>query len=140
MHEWALAESVVLTALKEAEREQLKEILSVKVKIGELQQIDPEIFKFALESVLKLYDPPPWELSIDKIELETDKSVLQCKVCGNRWNLGGTLAGLEHDQAEAIHFVPEVARVFAKCPRCGSSDFEVIKGRGVWIDCIEGEK
>ncbi len=139
MHEWALAESVVLTALKEAEREKLKEILSVKVKIGELQQIDPEIFKFGLDNVLKLYGPP-WDLNVDKIKLETDKSVLQCKVCGNRWELGETLVGLHHDQTEAIHFVPEVAHAFIKCPRCGSSDFEGLKGRGVWIDYIEGER
>jgi len=37
MHEWALADAVVTTALKVAENEGLKEISEIIVKIGELQ-------------------------------------------------------------------------------------------------------
>ncbi|MCW4052076.1 MAG: hydrogenase/urease maturation nickel metallochaperone HypA, partial [Candidatus Bathyarchaeota archaeon] len=48
MHEWALAEAVVSTSVRIAEEKGLKEIIELKIKIGELQQIDQEIFEFAL--------------------------------------------------------------------------------------------
>ncbi|TEU07589.1 hydrogenase nickel insertion protein HypA, partial [Candidatus Bathyarchaeota archaeon] len=51
MHEWALAEAVVSTTLKIAEEKGLKEIIELKIKIGELQQIDQEIFEFALSQL-----------------------------------------------------------------------------------------
>lgn len=137
MHEWALAESVIETVLKEAEKESLKEILKVKVMVGELQQIDLDVFTLALESILEPHSPA---LSMDKISVGIDKSILKCRVCGENWSYSDTLKELAEDETEAIHFVPEVAHVYVRCPGCGSPDFEILKGRGVWIDYIEGEK
>jgi hydrogenase nickel incorporation protein HypA/HybF len=48
MHEWALAEAVVSTVLKIAERERWRKVFEVRIQVGELQQIDREIFDFAL--------------------------------------------------------------------------------------------
>ncbi len=137
MHEWALAESVVATVLKEAEKENLKEIMRVKVMVGELQQIELEVFSFALESILEQYSDT---LHMDKINLEIAKSILNCKVCAENWYYSDSLKELPEEESEAIHFVPEVAHVYVRCPRCGSPDFEITSGRGVWIDYIEGEK
>ena len=36
--------------------------------------------------------------------------------------------------------VPELAHIFVKCPRCKSPDFEVVKGRSIWIESVEGMK
>jgi len=47
---------------------------------------------------------------------------------------------LNEDESEAIHFIPEVAFVHARCPKCGSPDFEIMTGRGVSITSIKGEK
>jgi hydrogenase nickel incorporation protein HypA/HybF len=33
-----------------------------------------------------------------------------------------------------------MAHVYLKCAKCGSPDFEVIKGRGVWLSTIKGER
>jgi len=137
MHEWALAESVVETVIKAAEKENLKEIVQVKVMVGELQQIELDLFSFALESILQQYINT---LNIDKINLETAKCILNCKVCGENWYYSDSLKGLPEEESEAIHFVPEVAHVYVRCPRCGSPDFEITSGRGVWIDYVEGEK
>ncbi len=41
---------------------------------------------------------------------------------------------------ESIHFIPEVAHTYIKCPKCGSPDFEIIKGRGIWLEKIKGVK
>jgi hydrogenase nickel incorporation protein HypA/HybF len=47
---------------------------------------------------------------------------------------------LNEDESEAIHFLPEVAFVHTRCPKCKSPDFEITKGRGVTITSIKGEK
>jgi Zn finger protein HypA/HybF involved in hydrogenase expression len=33
-----------------------------------------------------------------------------------------------------------MAHVYIKCPACGSPDFEVTQGRGVWLATMRGRK
>jgi hydrogenase nickel incorporation protein HypA/HybF len=47
---------------------------------------------------------------------------------------------LSSEVAEAIHFIPEIAHTYMRCPRCHSPDFEVIAGRGVWVAALQGEE
>ena len=82
MHEWALAEAVASTALKAAGKEKLQEITKIKIKMGELQQIDPEIFESALKEVIL---PQKEVLKNAEVEIETEKAVFQCRACGHRW-------------------------------------------------------
>jgi len=121
MHEWALAEAVVNTLKNEGAKE-------AKIIVGELQQIDLETFEFALKENLNLQGLKT------KIKVEREKALLKCKVCGHEWPFLET--NLNGEEKESIHFIPETAHVFIRCPKCGSSDFEVVKGRGVWIDSI----
>ncbi|MDD4238147.1 MAG: hydrogenase nickel incorporation protein HypA [Desulfotomaculaceae bacterium] len=137
MHEWALAESIIVTIMKEYEKEKLSKVFKVTVKIGELQSIELDIFNFALENMIELYKPP---VDLNNICLEIDRCILKCKVCDNHWNYRDTPKKLEEDEKEAIHFIPEVAHTYMRCTQCGSPDFEILQGRGVWIDSIEGEK
>lgn len=132
MHEWALAEAVIAAASQIAEKEQLKRVTEVKIKIGEMQQIERDIFDFAL-SQLK-----PAELRKARFEVETEKAELKCRACGHEWPFSENK--LDTDSAEAIHFIPEAAHAHIKCPKCGSPDFEIIRGRGIWLETIKGEK
>lgn len=132
MHEWALAEAVVSTTLKIAEEKGLKEVIELKIKIGELQQIDQEIFEFALS---QLRSPM---LKNAKFSLETVKAELECRVCNHKWKFN--TKNMDHDVSEFIHFVPEIAHTYLKCPKCGSPDFEILTGRGVWLDSVKGVK
>ncbi len=132
MHEWALAEAVISTTLKIAEEKELKEVIELKIKIGELQQIDQEIFEFALS---QLRSPM---LKNAKFSLETVKAELKCRVCNHKWKF--STKNMDHDVSEFIHFVPEIAHTYLKCPKCGSPDFEILTGRGVWLDSIKGAK
>ena len=136
MHEWALAEAVVATAVKAAEQEGLRRITAINLKIGELQQIEREIFAFALKEVLPTQTPL---LQDTVIHLATEPAELQCRPCEHVWLLDDSLQTLTHDEQEAIHFVPETAHVYVKCPHCGSPDFAVTKGRRVSVDSITGE-
>jgi len=137
MHEWALAESILVAALEAAEKEKLKIITEIKIGIGELQQIEQDIFEFALGEIIKSYEG---KLEKVKIDIETIKSTLQCKSCEHTWKFSDMKKKLSEDEGEAIHFIPEVAFVHMRCPKCSSPDFEIKTGRGVSITAITGEK
>ena len=135
MHEWALAESIVMATVEEARKEKLKTITQVIVKIGEFQQIEKEIFLFALSELSKAQKPP---IKKDAFVLKTNKSTLTCKNCGETWKYSDMKKKFNTTEAESIHFIPEIVFVHARCPHCGSPDFEITKGRGVMLSSIKG--
>lgn len=130
MHEWALAEAVISTVSQIAEKERLKEVTEVEIKVGELQQIELDILEFAL-SQLKTLEFKNVKFNIEKVRAE-----LKCRVCGHQWIF--SKERLNKDVAEAIHFVPEIAHTYVKCPKCGSPDFEILHGRGIWLESVRG--
>jgi len=137
MHEWALAESVLTAALEEAEKQKLKKIIEIKITIGELQQIEKDIFEFALNQIIKDLDK---KIKNVKIEIKSEKSTLKCKNCEKIWSFEDMKKKLSEDETESIHFIPEVTLVHSRCPACGSPDFEILTGRGVTITTIKGKK
>ncbi len=137
MHEWALAESILTAAVQAAEKEHLKKITTIVVGLGELQQIEQDIFEFALNEIMK---EQAGILRQTTIEIKTEESSFVCNHCCHHWTYSDMKKKLNEDQGEAIHFIPEVALVHARCPNCGSPDFDIEKGRGVSILSIKGEK
>lgn len=135
MHEFALAEAVVLAVIKTADVEELTAVTSVTVRVGELQQIKKDVFEFALREVHS--DDP--RLADTRMAVETVPARFCCRVCKHAFTMG-EVGERDADAAEAIHFVPELVHAFMRCPSCGSPDFEVIEGRGVDIAQIEGER
>ncbi len=132
MHEWALAEAVMKATLEIADKEGLKQVTEIYIKIGELQDVEREIFRFAL-SQLK-----PERFKSAKFRISKAKATFKCRVCSNTWFF--EKKKLDKETAEAIHFVPEIAHTYIKCPKCGSPDFEIIEGRGIWLQSIKGAK
>jgi hydrogenase nickel incorporation protein HypA/HybF len=132
MHEWALAEAVITAATQIATKEGLKEVTEVTVKVGELQQVELDILKFAF-SQLK-----PANFKNAKFRITRAKTTLNCRACGHAWLF--KKHKLDESTAEAIHFVPEVAHTYIKCSKCGSPDFEITEGRGVWLENIKGTR
>ncbi len=132
MHEWALAEAILATATQIAEKEHLKEVTEVTIRIGELQDVEKEILRFAIGEIKSdLFKNA-------KFRMLKAKTQLKCRVCNTTWQFKKDK--LDRATAEAIHFVPEAAHTFVKCPKCGSPDFEIASGRGVWLDNIKGAK
>lgn len=136
MHEWALAESILTTAVDAAEKEKLKKIKEIVVGLGELQQVEQDIFEFALGELIK---EQGGKLKDVKIVIKSEKSNFVCNNCGHHWSFDDLKKGINEDESEAIHFIPEVALVHSRCPKCGSPDFKITKGRGVSILSIKGE-
>jgi len=134
MHEWALAESVIKSAVEHASTEKLKKLKETGVVFGELQAIDTEIFVFALEELRKQFAGA----KDCKFKIIKQPAVFRCKACSHEFPLKGLRK--TKDEAEFIHFVPEMAHTFLKCPKCKSPDFEIAAGRGVSISYIKGDR
>jgi len=120
MHEWALAESVVKTVELNDEFKNKK----IDVIVGELQDVDIEVFEFALNELMKNK-----EIKM-KLRIVVEESSFKCNNCGFEFSMKEVLKRNKMER-ENIHFIPEMVKAFVKCPKCKSIDFEIIKGRGV---------
>ncbi|MEM0372104.1 MAG: hydrogenase nickel incorporation protein HypA [Ignisphaera sp.] len=131
MHEWALAEGIIEALARRAKEAGVNKFGMLKIILGELQQVDREILKYALDELLKLAKDS-LGIIVDNIVFEEESVVLQCSRCGYRWR--PVLDILDESVKESIHFIPEVIHVYISCPQCGSHDFSIIGGRGIAIE------
>ncbi len=140
MHEWSLASSIVLTTKKIAEEKKVQ-VKGVDIVVGELSQIDLEILRDALNTLFK--EELGWDVDV---RIEVEKAKLKCNTCGYEFGFNEVWKQIREifcqdlepgEECEnPIHYVPELASSFIKCPKCGSPDLEIISGRGVWIKSI----
>jgi len=133
MHEFALADAVVAAALDEARRNGLSTIDRIVVTVGELQEIEQELFEFSLTQVIPLQEPL---LEGTEFVVEGEAASFACRACSREFSAADVEAS--EDEREAAHFIPELSHAFVRCPDCGSPDFEIVAGRGVTLRRIEG--
>jgi len=134
MHEWALSDSVARAALAVKKEQKLKNVSLVTVVLGEVQDIEPKIFKEIFDELKLQYSG----LEKTKLKIETERAAFECNSCAARFDFDRSK--LPHETAEDIHFLPETLRFYIKCPKCGAQDFKITAGRGVYIKEIEGKK
>lgn len=137
MHELALAQAVVDAALQAAEQAGITRVTKIVVGIGELQQIERECFEFALKEVMPVSEAG---LAGTQISIQSEPASFRCRPCEHRFTLADAPPSKSDGESEAIHFIPELAHAFMRCPRCQSPDFEVVTGRGVTLQSVEGER
>ncbi len=103
MHELAITEGILKTVLPAAEQGGAKKILEIRLRIGEFSDIIPDCVQSYLDIIGKgtLAEGA-------KVVSETVPSTARCRSCG---------------------FTGHIDRRFAKCPECGSTDFELLTGR-----------
>jgi len=125
MHELSLSKATYKSILKivQNKNKDLNEIKEIILGIGEIQNIDIEIFLQSLENYLPNI----------KINYEIIKAKIKCNKCFNEWFYSDSLNSLDEDQKESIHFIPETIYLFIRCNKCNSNDFEIIDGRGIFI-------
>ena len=134
MHEWALSDSIAAAAAEIRAKEKLKTVDEVTVVLGEVQDIGAKVFKEIFDEIKKNY---PGVESAELI-IETEPAEFSCLSCGNIFGLKRDK--LDHETGEAIHFLPEMTKLYVKCNKCGSADFKITQGRGVFIKEIKGDK
>jgi len=131
MHEWSLAYAVVNSAVESCLKQGVEKA-RFRVLLGELQQIDEEIFKLAVNELNSQQE----KCSIS-FELCIEKASFKCRKCGYSWSFSSEEEKLNEENREFVHFVPEAIHSFTRCAKCGSPDFGVEKGRGVSLEWIE---
>lgn len=142
MHEWSLASSIVLAAKKIITEKGYSVLKGINVVVGELSQIDLDILKDALKTLLREEFGEEIEVNI-----EVEKTRLKCNTCNYEFGFNEAWDQLKQifcqdlepgEECEnPVHYVPELVSSFIKCPKCGSIDIEIISGRGVWIKSLE---
>lgn len=135
MHEFALAEAVVTTALEAARKQGYRRITRIVVRIGELQRIREDDFEHALREAV-----PAGEAGLASAEISclTESARFRCRECERRFGLADSGPGRRSNDAAPPELTPELLRTFLRCPGCRSPKFEVLQGRGVMIDSLEG--
>ena len=135
MHELALADAVMKAALRAAADAGMDRIDKLVIKVGELQQIEKDLFEFSLTSVLSAQDDRIADAEFDVTE---ERVCFGCNACGHEYDRQEAALDGGGDDGEAIHFIPELSHAFARCPSCGSPDFEILAWRGITLERIEG--
>jgi len=135
MHELALADAVVKAARKAAHDAGITRIERVVVRVGELQQIEKEFFAFSLTSVLPAADP---RLEGVEFVVEDEAVAFRCAACDQTFGTADLEPRGNDDAIEAMHLIPELAHAYVRCPSCAGPDFEIVAGRGVTLQRVEG--
>ena len=139
MHELGIAQSIVESALAEADKAKAKKVTSIEVDVGELMQLDVK----ALEDALRLLMKGP-RLEDATIAVRVTEASFSCRRCGTRWRMDEAKRQLEAvpddlrirepDSVELpLHFLPYLYPSFVKCPSCGSSDSSATEGEDIRV-------
>jgi hydrogenase nickel incorporation protein HypA/HybF len=112
MHEVSLVESIVTALEKMMKEEKWKKITEVRLRVGLLRQVNPDILSFAFETVTKGTPLEGASLIVTDVPLE-----YRCRDCGQVW---GEENGL--------------------CPACGSGSRETLAGMELEIESLEVEE
>lgn len=113
MHEIKIAGDLSAIVLETAQNNKLSKVTRINVIFGELIQVVPAIFEFALSEAIKNTIAESAELNIEIIKVK-----LKCRNCGEESRLKENL--------------------FA-CNNCGSVDLDIINGKELFVKSIEGE-
>lgn len=141
MHEWSIAEAVCRSALELARAERARRVVGLRIRVGELAQLDLEILREAVRALAE-----GTILQGAKIEIEVERAEMHCNKCGYKCGMAELLKTLPSSAPTIVdedgtrdlplHYYPALIHALAKCPRCGSRDFEVKGGRSVEIESV----
>ena len=113
MHEQSIVESLLSTALKNAEKEKASKILRICLVVGELSGVEEEAVNFYFGFVSRNTIAAEASISYTHVPVE-----LRCRKC------------------ETI-FRPE--KYDLHCPNCKEQQVDIVAGRELYVDTIEVE-
>ena len=121
MHEASIAQSIVQTVLREAEKQNAVRVVSVEIEIGDLTFLGIDQVAFWVETGFE-------ETIAEKanVVFKRVKGIVRCKECGYEGNIK-----IEEDPAYHLN-LPTFA-----CPKCGSTKIEITEGREALIRRIK---
>ena len=111
MHEQSIVASLLSTALEDAEQNNARRIISIKLVVGELTGIEKDAVNFYFGFMAK-----DTIANGASLEFNTTKAQLRCRVCD-------------------IIFPRD--RLKFNCPECGKKAVEIVGGRELYIESME---
>jgi hydrogenase nickel incorporation protein HypA/HybF len=114
MHELGIINNLFTIIEKVAEENKLVRINTVKLKLGRLQQIVPEMFTFAFETVAKGTKAEGAALDVEYVPIK-----MLCKTCNNEF------------------IVEEHVYI---CPKCDQTSLTMLEGMEIILESVEGEQ
>jgi|SaaInlStandDraft_4_1057021.scaffolds.fasta_scaffold45482_2 hydrogenase nickel incorporation protein HypA/HybF len=114
MHELSIISSIFSIIEDHADKELLTSITKVSLHVGALRHVQDDMLRFAFKAVAQGTRAEGAVLAVDYIPVIT-----HCRQC-------------------AAEF--EVSELMFICPQCESTDLEVLKGKEIIIESIEGER
>jgi len=114
MHEFGIVEDILATINKIATEQKFKKINRVTIQVGKLRQVIPENLQFAFSVLAENTIAANAQLVIDEIPI-----TIRCQSCNQK----ATIADFTYI-----------------CPHCNSSDLEILTGKEIILETIEGEK
>lgn len=125
MHDWSLAESIIQTVKANSHGK----VTEIDIVIGELQGIEPDIIVYAIKELSKNTN-----LKKAKIDIKMEEARLKCSKCKFEWKPNEEqIKEKQHD----IHHNPDLLKALTSCPNCQSTDFDILKGMGFWVEKIK---
>jgi hydrogenase nickel incorporation protein HypA/HybF len=120
MHEFSIASDIVRNVLDTVEKNKGKKVLSIDLDIGELALLNVEQVTFWVKELLK-----DSIAEGAKVKVKAIKAKVACDACGHK-------GGIKSDQGDPFqHFVP------LSCPKCGSFQVKIEKGRECFLRKIQ---
>ncbi len=115
MHELGMARDLFKIVLQTARENNLKTITDVKIIVGVASGIEQDLLRHSFAD--HLFSGTIAEGA--ELELVEQAVEAKCKDCGKLMDTSREIASL--------------------CPACGSAEIEVIQGKDVYLESIEGE-
>lgn len=113
VHEMAIAQGILDIVLKTAAENEATKVMSIKLLIGEMTQVEPESLKFGFEAVSMGSIAQGAAIEITSIPL-----VGECNSCGKQF---------------------PIKKYCFLCSSCNSTNITVISGRELAVDYLEVE-
>lgn len=113
MHELAITEGIMETAVPAALKNGAKKILAINLKIGELSGVFPECIKEYMDIIAKGTIAEGAVLKVEKIPVS-----IKCQDCS---------------------FEGAIERGKIRCPQCSGINFRITGGREYFVENIEVE-
>lgn len=127
MHEFSFANHLVQVVMKNVEKNAVKKVKSVKVRVGEFTMIIPSFLETCYD-IIKVNYP---ELEESRILMEKIPGKVQCNACGSitEINLGNGSKEPGDDVTPESLVRPNIF----KCGTCKSADTKIVGGKEVTV-------
>lgn len=114
MHELVVISNIFKAIKNAASKNNLVKVSKVKLQVGKLRQLEESMLRFAFDTISKETVAQGAQLELDYIPV-----VMFCTVCSSSFEVKGK------------KYI---------CPSCESSDLQLLKGKEVILESIEGER